>query len=404
MTASRSSVPPTAHDVHVARRAVQFIVLIGLVSFFADLTYEGARSVTGPFLDLLGAPAVVVGLVAGLGELVGYALRLVSGRLADQTRAYWPIALAGYLVQMAAVPLLALAGSWELAALLIVLERVGKAIRNPSRDVMLSYAARGMGYGWGFGLHEAMDQAGALVGPLVVTGVLLAGGDERRAFALLAIPAAITYGLLVFSRLIFPRPQALEPATPPVSTTGYTRAFWLYLIGAMLVAAGFADFALISYHFAAARTVNGVWVPALYAIAMGVGGAGSLLFGRAFDRWGVGILLPLTLLSALFAPLVFLGGITAAAFGMALWGIGTGVHESIMAAVVAVMVPAERRGSAYGLFNLAYGVAWFLGSVLLGALYGWSVIATVIAALVLELAALPCFWTVARNLRNHHQA
>ena len=155
-------------------RALRFVVLVGVMSFFADLAYEGMRSIAGPYLALLGAGAVVVGVVSGLGELLGYGLRLVSGRLADRTRAFWPITIVGYVVQMAAVPAMALAGSWPAAAALIVLERVGKATRNPPRDVMLSHAGREVGVGWVFGLHEALDQLGAMAGPLVVALVLAA--------------------------------------------------------------------------------------------------------------------------------------------------------------------------------------------------------------------------------------
>src|SRR5437764_6155531 len=152
--------------------ALKFVLLIGVMSFFADFTYEGSRSIIGPYLAMLGASAAAVGIVTGFGELLGYGLRLVSWRLSDQTGKYWPITIFGYIIQMLAVPLLALAGSWQVAALLIILERIGKATRNPPRDVMLSHAAKEMGYGWAFGVHEALDQSGALFGPLVVAAVL----------------------------------------------------------------------------------------------------------------------------------------------------------------------------------------------------------------------------------------
>jgi hypothetical protein len=257
-------------------RAVKFVVLIGIVSFFADFVYEGARSVTGPYLAILGASATLVGIVAGLGELMGYGLRLVSGPLSERTRQFWPITLVGYVIQMSAVPLLALAPSWQVAALLIVLERVGKAIRNPPRDVMLSHAAKQIGYGWGFGLHEGLDQAGALIGPLVVAAVLAARGSYRPAFAVLVIPAAITLALLVAARLEYPRPEDLEPEVREIKTGGLPRAFWIYLAGAALLAAGFADFALIAFRFQKTSVVPVTWIPVFYSIAMAVGGAGSL--------------------------------------------------------------------------------------------------------------------------------
>jgi len=389
--------------------ALRFVLLIGVMSFFADFVYEGARSILGPYLGLLGASGAVVGTVAGLGELAGYGLRIVSGRLADRTRMFWPITILGYVVQMAAVPALALAGNWPAAAALLVLERAGRATRNPPRDVMLSHAGRQMGgYGWAFGLHEALDQLGALCGPLLMAFLLVrhegaAGvGGYRVAFAALAVPALATLALLGVARVLYPRPEEMETHPPDVSrslgTEGLPRVFWIYLAGASLVGAGFADFALVAYHFQKASSVPAVWVPILYAVAMGVGGAGSLVFGRLFDQQGLRVLVPLTILSAAFAPLVFFGGFWTAVAGAAVWGAGMGVHESIVPAAVAPMVPAERRASAYGLFTAGYGVAWFAGSALIGFLYDHSLGVTVAACIVLELAAIPFFVVASRRL------
>lgn len=377
--------------------ALKFVLLIGIMSFFADFTYEGARSIIGPYLGMLGASAAVIGIVTGLGELLGYGLRLVSGRLSDQTQQFWPITIFGYIIQMAAVPLLALAGNWPVAALLIILERVGKATRNPPRDVMLSHAAREMGYGWAFGMHEALDQCGALAGPLVVAAVLALRGQYRLAFAVLLVPALITLCILAIARFLYPRPQDLESHPPNIRARGLPRIFWIYLAGAVLVAAGFADFPLIAYHFQQTSVVPTAWVPVFYAIAMGVSGVGSLLFGRLFDRFGIIVLVPLTLLSALFAPLAFLGQFWIALVGSALWGLGMGVHESIIPAAVALMVPQQRRASAYGLFTAGYGIFWFLGSTILGLLYGVSLPALIIFSVIVELAAIPLFLLVQRS-------
>ena len=382
------------------KTALKFVLLIGIVSFFADFTYEGARSITGPFLAVLGASGTVVGIVAGLGELLGYGLRLVSGRLSEKTQKFWPITLFGYLIQMAAVPLLALAGSWQVAALLIIVERIGKATRNPPRDVMLSHAAKEIGYGWGFGVHEALDQFGALFGPLVVAAVLAHRGEYRMAFAVLVISAVITYALLVVARLLYPRPEDLGATAPDVHTRGLPRIFWIYLAGAALVAAGFADFQLIAYHFEKTSAAKNIWIPITYSIAMAVSGAGSLLFGRMFDRVGIGVLIPLTLISTLFAPLVFLGGFLPVIVGSALWGLGMGVHESIVPAAVATMVPVQRRPSAYGLFTAGYGLAWFVGSAAIGALYDFSVLSVVIFCVVLQLAAVPVLLKVRNMARS----
>ena len=373
---------------------MRFVVLLGIVSLFADMTYEGSRSITGPYLAVLGASATAVGIVAGGGELLGYALRLVSGRVSDTLRSYWPITIIGYLIQMAAVPALALAGSWQVAAFLIVLERVGKAIRNPPANAMLAQASTEIGRGWGFGLHEALDQVGAFVGPLVVAGVLALRGEYPLAFAVLLIPAILTVATVVAARIIYPNPQDVATRPSDVQTGGLPRVFWLYLGGAALVAAGFADFSLMAFHFERKEVIDPSLIPIFYALAMGASGIASLGFGRLFDRVGVGVIIPLTIGAALFAPLAFFGGPVLAFVGVLLWGIGMGVHESIMAAAVAAMVPASRIASAYGLFNLGYGFAWFAGSAAMGFLYDLSIPALVAVSIVLELAAIPLFLRV----------
>ena len=382
------------------KRALRFVLLIGVMSLFADFTYEGARGIAGPFLAALGASGAVVGIASGFGEFVGYALRIVSGWLADRTRKFWPITIAGYVVQMCAVPALALAGSWPLAAGLLILERIGRATRNPPRDVMLSHAGKEMGgYGWAFGLHEALDQFGALLGPLAMAGILALRHDFSLAFAALAIPAGITLMLLVVARLLYPRPEELEPSREDehVESKRLPRRFWVYLAGAALVGAGFADFPLIAYHFAKASILSANMTAVFYAVAMGVSGSGSLVFGRLFDRFGLWVLVPLTVITAAYAPLAFLGGKWVSLAGVALWGLGIGVRESIVAAAVATMVPASHRASAYGIFTAGYGTFWMLGSALLGWLYDVSLLATVVAAIVLELAAIPLIAVTARS-------
>lgn len=382
-------------------RALRFVLLIGIMSFFADFTYEASRGIVGPYLALLGASAAAVAIITGFGELLGYGLRVVSGGLSDRTNQFWPITIVGYVIQMASVPLLALAGNWQMAAILVILERVGKAIRNPPRDVMLSHAAKEMGYGWGFGVHEALDQFGALFGPLVVAAVLAWRGSYQLAFAVLLIPALFMLSLLLVARLTYPRPEDLERNPPNLETRGLPRVFWIYLAGAIIVAAGFADFPFMAYHFQHTSIVPGTLIPVFYAVAMGVSGTGSLLFGRLFDRFGILVLIPLTLLTAVFAPLVFFGGFWAALIGIALWGLGMGVHESIIPAAVAGMVPIQRRASAYGLFTMGYGVFWFLGSVLMGFLYGISLPGLVAFSVLAELVAIPLFLR-ARQLSQAH--
>jgi MFS family permease len=381
----------------IKRIAVRFVLTIGILSFFADFTYEGSRSIIGPFLGTLGATGTIVGIVVGSGELLGYGLRLVSGRWADTSGKYWPITIFGYVVQMASVPALALAGSWPAAAALIILERIGKAIRNPPRDVMLSHAGKQAGgYGWVFGLHEVLDQFGAMFGPLLVAFVLVHRARYHQAFAVLLVPALVNIALVLAARLLYPRPQDMEPGTRPVDSRGMPRVYWIYLVGAALVAAGFADYPLIAYHFRQAHTVPSDWVAIFYSIAMAVSGTGSLVLGRLFDRWGFVVLIILTVITVAFAPLVFFGGFWPALVGTAVWGLGMGVHESMIPAAVSTMVHSERRASAFGLFTAGYGVAWFIGSAAIGVLYDISLIATVVFCVVSALAAVPIFVVVNR--------
>ena len=383
-------------------RAFQFVLLIGIMSFFADFVYEGARSINGPYLAILGASATLVGFIAGLGELLGYGFRLVSGKLSEKTHQFWPITILGYLIQMSSVPLLAIAPSWQIAGVLIVAERMGRAIRNPPRDVMLSAAAKQFGLGWGFGLHEALDQLGALSGPLVLALVIARRGNYRMAFAVLAIPAIITIAILIAARISYPHPEEMEMHVPDVHAAGLPRVFWIYLIGAALVAAGFADFSLMAFHFHKAATVPTTWIPVFYSVAMGVSGLGSLAFGKWFDRAGIWILIPLTLIAAAATPLVFLGGFWMALGGIALWGLGMGVHESIIPAAVAAMVPQQRRPSAYGTFSAAYGISWFIGSVAIGKLYEVSLTGLIAFSVIAQLIAIPVFIVVTRKMRRSH--
>ncbi|KPL88332.1 MFS transporter [Ardenticatena maritima] len=373
------------------RHAIAFILLLGLVSLLADVTYEGARSITGPYLALLGAGAGIVGLVAGAGELIGYALRLVFGVLADRTRRYWAFTIVGYALNLLAVPLLALANSWEIAAALIVLERTGKAIRAPARDTLLSHATEQTGRGWGFGLHEAMDQIGALLGPLVVAGILARMGNYRLAFAALAVPAVLAMVALFTARALYPAPEMLGKNRPSASTTSrrlLPRTFWLYLIASVFIAAGYADFPLLAFHFERTNLMPATWIPLMYAVAMATDAITALIFGRLYDRLGLRILALSVALSLFFAPLVFLGNVAVVFVGVVLWGVGLGAQESIMRAAVADLVPSAQRGTAYGLFNAAYGFAWFVGSAIIGLLYESTLWLAIAFSVLVQIAAI----------------
>lgn len=382
------------------RRALALVVAFGIVSLFADAAYEGMRGIAGPFLASLGASGAAVGIIAGTGELAGYVLRLFSGGVADRTRAYWPITLGGYVMQMAAVPALALAGNWWVAALLIIAERAGKAMRAPARDVMLSRAGEQVGQGWAFGLHEALDQLGAIAGPLIVAGILALHRDYRLAFLWLGVPAALTLISVFATRVRFGEAGRLRPhEAEDKQDKRLARAYWFYAAGAGLVAFGFADFTLVAFHFAKAHVVGAAFVPLFYAVAMASDGVASLLFGRWFDRAGLWVLIPGTLLGVAVAPLCFFGGFYAALGGTLLWGIGLGVQETVMPAAVAALVPVGTRAHAYGVFATIFGIAWFAGSAALGALYDVSLPALVALSVAAQLAALMPLVTAVRLAR-----
>ena len=388
---------PVEDRNNLRSHALKFIILLGVVSLLADMTYEGARSVTGPYLAILGANAVAVGFVAGFGEFIGYALRLVSGYLSDKTRKYWAITITGYFINLLAVPLLALAGSWEIAAVLLIAERMGKAFRTPARDVMLSHACSEVGQGWGFGLHEAMDQIGAIIGPLIVAFVLFFNGSYQTSFAILAIPAVLALSVLIVSRFLYPNPHELEIKTPKLETKGFKHVYWIYMAAVALIALGFVDFPLIAFHFKNSLIVSDSLTPVFYAIAMGVDALAALVFGRLFDKIGLSIMIVVAVLSSFFAPLVFLGGFYSALIGIALWGIGLGAQESIMRAAIAGMSPVQKRGTAYGVFNTIFGVFWFIGSLTMGILYDISILYLVIFSMIAQLASVPLFLLIRKS-------
>ncbi|MER3546401.1 MAG: MFS transporter [Rhodanobacteraceae bacterium] len=377
-----------------ARSALGFVVLIGVVSLFADMTYEGSRSITGPFLGTLGATGFIVAAVAGAGELLGYVLRFGTGLLADRTGRYWAITILGYAINLFAVPALALAGNWPVAAGLIILERGGKALRTPARDAMLSHAAKDMGgAGWAFGLHEALDSTGAVLGPLIASLVLFLHGGYRHAFAWLLLPAFAAMTTLLIARVRYPQPQEMDAsaAIPPQDPKAI-RELRIFLIVTALIAAGYADFALIAFHFSTDHVFPNDAIPILYSLASLAGGGAALVLGKLFDKRGLSVLLWTTIVPALYAPLVFLGGQWAAVAGMALWGAGFGAHDSLLRAAVAQRIPREKRATVMGVFNAIYGLAWFGGSALLGVLYDAGPLYAVIAALALQCAACPLLW------------
>lgn len=371
------------------RKAMRFIILLGMVSLFGDMTYEGARSIVGPYLATLGASGAVVGVIAGLGELMGYSLRWASGYIGDRTGRYWTVTIIGYLFNLFAVPLLALAANWQAAASLIITERMGRGLRTPTRDAMLSHASAQTGAGWAFGLHEAMDTTGAIIGPLGVSAALYLGQGYRMSFVMLLIPALLSIVVLLIARSQFPSPRDLEVGEAIGGPMELPARFWVYSAGAAFVGAGLADFSLMAYHLEKAAIVKASWIPVLYAAAMVSAAVAAIGLGRLFDRVGMIVMAPATILSALSAPLVFLGGPAAVGAGVLCWGVGMGAQESVMRAAIGSMAPVRRRGTAFGLFHMVFGVAWFAGSAFLGILYDYSIPALAATSLVLQLAGIP---------------
>ena len=376
--------------------ALRFIVLMGVVSLLADMTYEGARSITGPFLAFLGASATVVGVVSGFGEFIGYALRILTGFISDKTKRYWTITIIGYIVNLGAIPLLALVGRWELAALLLVLERMGKAVRTPARDAMLSHATRTVGTGWGFGLHEALDQIGAVTGPLIISLVLLLRGQTHfpEAFLTLGVPAVLAILIVIISSLLYKNPQDLEVKRISLVDKGLQRSYWTYLIAASCLAMGYADFPLLAFHIKKLQLASDTLIPVFYALAMGIDAVAALIFGKLFDRKGIAVMWWAVLCSLFFAPFVFLGTFPFVVLGVLLWGIGMGAQESIMRAGVAEITASDRRASAYGIFSTGFGFAWFVGSAAMGVLYDRSVMQLVTFSMFFQLIAVPIFMSI----------
>ena len=384
----------------VKKLALRFVLIIGVVQLFADMTYEGARGIIGPFLGSLGASAAVVGFTAGFGELMGYAFRSVTGYFADKTHKYWVFIFAGYAVNLLAVPALALAGNWPLAAALVIAERAGRAIRKPSTDALLSHAGSQIGHGWAFGLNEFLDQTGATIGPLLMALVLYFHGGYHHAFALLLIPALLCLAAVTVARIAYPRPHELESREPvKLEAKGFSKTYWLYVVAGALVAAGFADFSLVAFHFQKTKTVAESAIPIFYSAAMVTSAIAALIFGRLLDKIGLPAVLAAFFLGALFAPCVFLGGFGFALAGMILWGVGMGAQDALLKAMLAKVIPQDRRGTGYGVFDTLFGVAWFAGSAAMGLLYDQSVLAVVIFSVVLQLAALPAFVLASRAVK-----
>lgn len=381
--------------------AMVFIVLIGVVSLFSDMTHEGAASIMGAYLTMIGASAAVIGFISGLGELVGYALRLVTGWVADKTRKYWTLTIIGYMVDCLAIPLLALVpqGGWVIACAIIIMQRTGKAIKKPSKDTILSFAASREGSGKSFAIQEALDQLGAFLGPVMLFVVLALQSDPGSysayslCFAILGIPAVATILFLLYAKRRFPNPEEFEPE--PKKSVGkfvMKRSFQIYMVGAGLFAMGFVNFTLITMHVFKSGILDAATLPLLYAAAMLIDAVSALFFGWLYDKKGIKVLMLSTALSAFFALPVFLSGsLPLTVLGVLMWGVGMGAQESILKAVVTDIVPKNVRSMGFGMFQTAFGVCGFIGSWAMGALYDYNIMLVVVFSIATQLMAIPVF-------------
>lgn len=368
------------------------VIGLGLVSLAADVVSDGARPLAGPLLAQLGASALVVGLVTGAAEAAAQGLRLVFGPWADRTRKYWTFTLAGYALTAVCVPLLAVAplagtSGLVLASVLIIGDRIGKAVRSPAKTVLLAAVAKPVGRGRGFAVHKSLDLVGALLGPLLVAAILTATGNLSAAFAVLSIPAAAAMFLLFWLRRRIPDPGTSLPAAAPASQTRetavdpaaphvagrpaslFTGSFVLFAAAAFCWSAGLVAFGVISFHLTTAAAVPVSVVALFYAAAMAAGAVGALASGVLYDRSGAWVLLSIPVLTAAVPVLALSPAAGLAVTGVLAWGIALGIQDSTVKALLADLVPAHRQGAAYGVFAAFQGAGALAGGVLYGALY-----------------------------------
>jgi len=370
--------------------AFAFVFAMGIVNLFADMTYEGGASINGPFMGTLGASAAVISMVAGVGEFLGYGLRFISGYFSIRTGKHWLITFLGYVINLLAVPAMALAGHWQAAAAFILLERTGRAIRKPTVEAMLSYTTGELGKGWVYALNTALDEIGATIGPLVVAGVLFFKGSYHQAYAALSISAVLALASLSAARIIFPLPSRLE--TQSIRTTkGFTPTYWLYMIAGSFFAAGLMSYELIAFHLAGIQALSKAAVPVLLAFSTGLGVLASLTLGKWYDKKGNSVVIIAVSLSALFAPTLFLGGLPGIIAAMLFWGIGYATQDTLLKALIAGVLPEGKRDFAFGLFYAGYGVGWLIGSIAMGLLYQHSLIGLVCFSSLAQLASIPFF-------------
>lgn len=372
-------------------KALRFVLLMGIVSLLGDTTYEGARSVVGAYLATFGISALLLGLVVGIGEFLSYGFRIFAGYLADRSRMYWAFTFFGYAL-IFSIPLIALTEHLWLIILLLILERIGKALRSPARDTLLSFATAKIGRGIGFGIHEALDQIGAFIGPFIFFIVLYMGYGYKEGFLIMFIPTTLLLIVLLITKQSYVGEEVQKREFDRLG-----KAFWLYIAFTILAVAGIINFQLLAYHFKINSVFSDELIPILYALAMGFDAISAIFVGKAFDKIGLKCL----------ALVPFLTPISVAMslgenpiFGVILFGAIIGMQESIMRAGIAEMSGIGKRATAYGILNTGFGLGFFLGSFFMGLLYEISIGYLILFSIFVELLALLFLILLLRNYKS----
>ena len=380
------------------RKAYIAVMLLGVVSMLGDIVYESGRGIAPDYLYYLGASALLVGLTSGVGELVGYGMRLISGPLADRSHAYWLFIFLGYGLILS-IPMMGLTNSLWLVMAFVVTERLGKALRSPSRDAVVSVVSRGIGSGKAFGLHEFIDQIGAIAGPAFLGFLMLLSGNNFSFSLQSLLPFYVLMMVVLYLTYRRVGGTVEQMRKQGGSEEGsLSKSFWMYAGAVLLNTAGLLPIALILYNGSKILHASGqLWlIPFLYVIVQLVDAPMALVSGYLYDKVGTRFLsIPfgLSVLPMVFSSLVGLPGILLACVS---YGLVLGMQESIYRAAVADMVPLGRRGSAYGFFNVMLGVGTFISGAFFGVMLDSSaplmlmfvfvVVAQVVAIILLLMA------------------
>jgi len=395
---------------------MKLILLFGVISLLGDVIYEGARSVNGPYLEILGANAAIIGFVVGAGEFLGYGIRLASGYFSDKTKSYWFFTIMGYGL-LFTVPLMALAGVWQLVALFIISERIGKALRSPSRDTILSHATKQVGTGLGFAIAEVLDQIGAIIGPLIFSIFFFLVGasgkaisDYQTGYGFLWVPFILLMIVIIFTYFLFKNPQELEIAVViKKEDENFSKIFWLYTLFSFITTFGFVNFALIGYHLKVHNILSDAYIPLLYAVAMAIDAIMALVIGKTYDimknkkkndNAGLFVLLVIPILSMFIPLLAFSMNYKFIIISMILWGMVMGAHETVMKSAIADITPLKKRGTGYGIFSTSYGLAIFGGSVMVGLLYDVSIPTLIVIVIAIEIIAILFFYIMWMDIKT----